>query len=337
MHADWQDFLRQHGVTINNAECIMDFGNPEAEMQTAENGTLLADLSQSGIIRLDGPDARTFLQGQLSTDVLALSPVASQLTTWNNTKGRVVAILRLWERNATFHMTLPRLLIQPVLQRLSMYVLRSKVRLSDASNALANFGVAGPEAPAMLSACFGTVPSQANIATDENAVTLIRLHGQTPRFELLGDASKLIPLWKTLEKKGARPVSAGPWALLRILAREPVIYPETSGHFVAQMLGLEELGALDFNKGCYIGQEVIARAHYRGAVKRHLCRASCTETMAVQPGTMILAEGLDNAVGEVVEASRGAKGNIQMLAVIQDDYRSASLSLPNSQPVLILD
>ncbi len=336
MHADWQEFLRQRGATIAT-EGVTDFGNPDVELRLSERGTLLADLSQSGMIRVDGPDARDFLQGQLSTDVLALTPVASQLTTWNNAKGRVMAILRLCERDGTVYMALPRLLTQPLLQRLSMYVLRSKVRLTEASDTLAHFGIAGPNATAMLSACFETVPDQANIASFENGVTLIRLHGETPRFDLQGNPSKLISLWDALEEKGACPAGADPWALLRILSRVPVIYLETSGHFVAQMLGLEELGALDFNKGCYIGQEVIARAHYRGAVKRHLCRASCTAPMTVQPGTTLLAEGMENAVGEIVEASRDAKGNIQMLAVIQDDYRSAPLSLPNFQPVRILD
>ncbi|HSN17180.1 MAG TPA: folate-binding protein, partial [Gammaproteobacteria bacterium] len=123
------------------------------------------------------------------------------------------------------------------------------------------------------------------------------------------------------------------WALGKILAGEPTVYPETSEHFVAQMLNLDQLGAIDFKKGCYIGQEVIARAHYRGGVKRHMLRAACESTSSLRPGDEVLAQG--SPVGEVVDARRDASGIWQMLAVIQDDFRTAPLDISGAPMTLL--
>ncbi|MDE2196620.1 MAG: folate-binding protein YgfZ [Gammaproteobacteria bacterium] len=335
MHASWLNFMQRHGARFS-ADGVTHYGDPAAELRAAEHGTLLADLSQEGLIRVDGEDARAFLQGQLSTDLLALTPLSSQLSSWNNAKGRVVTLLRLSERDGAIYMTLPQALATRVLKRLAMYVLRSKASLTDVSDTLAHFGVAGRNAPDLLAACDWPAPAGVNAVAVKDGVTLIRLHGDIPRFVLQGEPDKLISLWHVLEGKGAHPAGNGPWALLRILAREPVVHPETSEHFVAQMLGLEELGAIDFKKGCYIGQEVIARAHYRGAVKRHLNRASCASSQPIPPGTPLYANGTEQAAGEVVDARQDSNGIIQMLIVIQDEYRTAPLSLPTATAITLI-
>ncbi|HVC38309.1 MAG TPA: folate-binding protein [Gammaproteobacteria bacterium] len=326
MHTDWRKFIQHQGAHIEGAG-ITDFGDPVDELQRVDDEVVLADLSHEGMLRVDGADARTFLQGQLSTDVRALAPVTSQLSSWNNPKGRVVTLLRLWEFGGAIHMALPRSLIPPVLKRLAMYVLRSKVTLIDASDPLVHFGIAGREAPSILASCDWSAPSEVNAVSIKDGVTLTRLHGELPRFVLMGEPGKMQSMWDALKAKGVHPVGTDAWALLRILAREPVIYPETSEHFVAQMLGLEELGGIDFKKGCYIGQEVIARAHYRGAVKRHLHRASCTADLPIPPGTQVVANGSGQVAGEIVDARQDSQGKTQMLLVIQDDLRNSQLSL----------
>jgi len=327
MHAHWRNFLQQHGARFA-AEGVAHFGNPAVELRAAENGTVIADLSQEGLIRVEGVDARAFLQGQLSTDVLTLTPRTSQLSSWNNAKGRVVTLLRLCERDGAIDMALPLALTAPVLKRLCMYVLRSKVTLREVSDTLARFGVAGSGAPDLLAACGCSAPAEVNAVAVKDGIALIRLPGATPRFIIQGEPEELILLWGALEKKDACPIGSDPWALLRILAREPVLYPETSEHFVAQMLGLEELGVINFKKGCYTGQEVIARAHYRGAVKRHLHRASCESGEIIPPGTPVHANGAGPPAGEVVDACQDSHGKTQMLIVIQDEFQTASLNLP---------
>jgi len=227
MHTEWRKFLQHHGVYFT-PEGVAHFGDPAAELRAAHDGTILADLSMEGIIRVDGTDTRTFLQGQLSTDVLALTPLTSQWSSWNNSKGRVVTLLRLWEIDGAIHMALPWLLTSPVQKRLAMYVLRSKAKLTDVSDTLLHFGIAGREASGMLAACDWPAPTEVNVVAIKDGVTLTRLYGAMPRFVLLGELDKILPLWKALKDKGARPVGDDPWALLRILAREPVVYPATS-------------------------------------------------------------------------------------------------------------
>ena len=165
---------------------------------------------------------------------------------------------------------------------------------------------------------------------------IIRLHGDVPRYNIHGSAEPLAGLWRTLAAAGAMPVGESAWRLGKILAGEPTVYTETSEHFVAQMLGLEELGAINFKKGCYTGQEVIARAHYRGAVKRHMLRAECRSTEDMRPGTPISLQGIEQAVAEVVDACLDAAGMTQLLLVIQDDDRDAKLSLRDGSQVFLL-
>ena len=336
MHTDWRKFIQHQGAHIEGAG-ITDFGDPVDELQRVDDEVVLADLSHEGMLRVDGADARTFLQGQLSTDVRALAPVTSQLSSWNNPKGRVVTLLRLWEFDGAIYMALPRSLTPSVQKRLAMYVLRSKAKLADVSDNLVYFGIAGREAPRMLAVCDLPAPTETNSVVVMEGASLTRLHGEMPRFVLMGEPGKMQSIWDALKAEGAYPVGADAWALLRILAREPIVYPETSEHFVAQMLGLEELGAIDFKKGCYIGQEVIARAHYRGAVKRHLHRASCESSQPIPPGTQVHANESEQAIGEVVDACRDSLGKTQMLIVIQDNYRATPLSLPDTKVISLIE
>ncbi len=312
MHPDWQKFLLAHD-------------GPAGGGRTTEGDILLSDLSHAGLIRVEGADAVEFLQGQLSTDMEKLSADTCQLSSWNNPKGRVTTLFHLFRQDDAIHMALPAPLLAPVLKRLSMYVLRSKVALKDVTDTLARFGVAGTGAPALLAEAGMDAPASVYSVTNHEAVQVIRLHGDVPRFTIKAPVPKLIALWEALERLGTRPANEDAWALAKILAGEPSVFPETSEHFVAQMLNLDTLGAIDFKKGCYIGQEVIARSHYRGGVKRHMVRAESRTTVRLKPGTEIHAKGQDSPVAEVVDARLDAQGTWQMLLVIQDDARQMDL------------
>ena len=312
MQPDWQKFLLAHepmaGRLVGSAPDI-----------------ILTDLSHAGLIRVEGTDAVAFLQGQLSTDIEKLSDSVCQLSSWNNAKGRVVALLHLFRWDGAIYLALPSALTPPVLKRLSMYVLRSKVKLTDATNTLARFGIAGPGTDALLAQSGVTVPPAALAVTYAEGTQVIRLYGDVPRYTVKAPVPKLIELWGKLEALGVRPADDEDWALAKLSAGEPSVFPETSEHFVAQMLDLDKLSAIDFKKGCYIGQEVIARAHYRGGVKRHLARAESQLSARLKPGTEIHAEDMDSPVAEVVDARLDGAGVCQMLLVIQDDAREMSL------------
>jgi folate-binding protein YgfZ len=285
---------------------------------------ILVDLSYKGLICASGPDTVAFLQGQLSTDIEKLTPAVSQLSSWNNAKGRVVALMRLFYRGDDIYMALPASLKSAVLKRLSMYVLRSKVKLTDAGDGISTLGLIGEGATALLTQADIPVPLRVNDVTRIEDIQTLRLHGSVPRYAIYGGAEALGMLklrWELEAVAGSEDL----WSLHKIFAGEPTVFAETSEYFVAQMLGLEELGALDFKKGCYTGQEVIARAHYRGGVKRHLARAQSRTTVPLKPGTDIHAKGQDSPVAEVVDARLDSAGAWQMLLVIQDDFRQAEL------------
>lgn len=326
MNPNWQTFLTGQGARFDGGQPT-GFAVASAATATAT----LADLSGEGLIAVEGVDARGFLQGQLSTDLDALNPDTSQLSSWSNAKGRVVSVLRILQHDDRIMLLLPRSLLTPVMKRLSMYVLRAKAKLSDISDELVHIGLAGNEAERLLAAAQLSAPQSPNIAATHNDIRIVRLHGTTPRFMLIGPAESLAPVWGKLVTAGAAPVTEDHWAWQKILALEPTIYPETSEHFVAQMIGLEELGAINFKKGCYIGQEVIARAHFRGAVKRHMLRAHCDTPEKIAPGTAIHSIEHAQPVAEVVDARPGSGGGQDMLIVVQDERRNDSLQLADTQ------
>jgi folate-binding protein YgfZ len=286
--------------------------------------TILVDLSYKGLIRASGPDAVAFLQGQISTDIEKLTSTTNQFSSWNNAKGRVVTLLRVYRRGDDIYLGLPAALKATVLKRLSMYVLRSKVQLTDASDELHCLGLLGEGAGGLLEQAGIPVPARTDAATAIESLTALRLSGEAPRYVVYGPADVLAGLQKRWASDAAIGTE-GDWALRRILAGEPTVHPETSEHFVAQMLDLDKLGGIDFKKGCYIGQEVIARSHYRGGVKRHLARASSHTEAPLKPGMEIHARGHDTPVAEVVDARRDAQGVLQMLLVVQDEFRGAEL------------
>jgi folate-binding protein YgfZ len=311
MQTDWQNFLLNRSA-------------PTLGVRAARGDVILADLSHAGLIRVEGADAVGFLQGQLSTDIERLTPDVCQLSSWNNAKGRVVTLLHLFQLDDAIYLALPAALAAPVIERLSAYVLRSKVKLTDATDTLARFGVAGPGADALLAAAGLAVPAEAWGVTQHRGVEVIRLYGEVPRYTVKAKVDSLIGLWVNLESQGIRPADDDTWALAKILAGEPSVFPETSERFVAQMLDLDKLGAVDFKKGCYIGQEVIARSHYRGGVKRHLMRADCDGAAPLKPGMEIrTADG--EPAAELVDARRDTAGVWQMLMVLQDDKLESEL------------
>lgn len=335
MHPDWRAFLQQQGAVFD-AHRVLHFGDAAAGLHAAAGAAVIADLSGDyAVIAVEGADRRSFLQGQLSTNVLELTPALSQFSSWSNAKGRVTTTLRVLECDHRPLLVLPQALATTVLKGLSMYVLRAQARLTDVSDTLCQFGLAGEHAPDLLAACGLAMPAETNAVTERRGVRLIRLHGKTPRYLVLGPGPELQSLWTDILNRGARPAGSDVWTLLRILAGEPEVHPETSGHFVAQMLGLEELGAVHFNKGCYLGQEVIARAHYRGAVKRHLRRARCRSAESLQPGSAVFAAGHDQPVGEIADAGRDASGEWQMLLVLQDESTTAALQIQGS-PITVI-
>src|SRR5689334_21338308 len=219
-----------------------------------------ARLSRYGLLSVTGPDARAFLHAQLTNDIEHLAADRWALAGWCSAKGRLLASFLVIPMPDGFLLQLARDLAAPVTKRLSMFVLRSKVKISDLSDTWAQFGVWDAD---LASA---EVSWQGNIAS-------VRVGER--RFLQLGPTSEVSEVPNADEVQ---------WTLQEIRAGRPLITSATQDQFVPQMVNFETLGGVDFRKGCYPGQEIVARAQYRGQVKRRLVPARAPAGVALAPG-----------------------------------------------------
>jgi tRNA-modifying protein YgfZ len=242
-------------------------------------------LEDFGALRLRGPDTAQFLQGQLSNDMGRLAPGAMLRAGLHNPQGRTLALLWLAAREGNELLALlPRELAPTVATHLGRYLLRSKVVISDDSVETRLYGIWAPDSPPAL---------PQSVVLDTNRALLIQSSGAAP-------------------PPGA-PMTREHWRSLDIAAGVPQVYAATSAQFVAQMLNLDCIDAISFNKGCYTGQEVIARAHYRGRVKRRMQRFESLEPRELSPGDAGRLE--DGRSFRVIEAVRRPDGCSEFLAV----------------------
>jgi folate-binding protein YgfZ len=279
----------------------------------------LNDLSHYGLIRVEGEDALQFLQGQLTNDMREVTEEHSNLSGWCTAKGRMMANFRVFRMDDAFYLQTPQENLETVLKRLRMYVLMSKVRIDDVSDELVRFGITGDCAEALLQEHFQQVPASQNGALVEGNTLLVRLPGLTPRYEIIGSADTLIRLWQDFETQ-ARPMSCSYWALQEIRAGIPTVFRETAEAFVPQMTNMQLIDGVSFTKGCYTGQEVVARMQYLGKLKRRMYLAHVDTDGTPRPGDELFAEGSTSGqgAGKVVDAQATGNG-YDLLAVIEID------------------
>lgn len=267
----------------------------------------LVALDTLGVLRLRGADVGTFLQGQLSNDTTRLSAQRALLAGYHNAQGRAIALLRLVQLGADDVLAvLPRELVAPVAARLGRFVLRAKVRLQDESAQWSIEGAlarAAPESEAQTHA----LPVARDEVRRAGEALIVRCSHAPARFLVIRPAGAPATL------AGLAPLGLVDWQLAAIAAGEPQVYAATSEEFVAQMLNLDLLDAVAFDKGCYTGQEVIARAHYRGRVKRRMQRFLTSSARELKPGDA--GTFADGRAFKVVEAARRRDGNGEFLAV----------------------
>jgi folate-binding protein YgfZ len=284
---------------------------------------------------VEGGDAESFVQSQFTNDVSALDHSHSQLHGYCNPKGRLLCIMRLVRHNDGFLLQLPTALCQAIVERLRKYVLRAKVSLNRAEH-WAGIGVAGHPAAAALIQHVGPLPDTDNGYLRRGALCVYGLPGPVPRFQVIGPMSELQPLWDALSEP-LEPQQAWAWSRLDIDAGIPQILPPTSEAFVPQMVNLDLVGGVSFQKGCYPGQEIVARMHYLGKLKQRMIRAQVTTTAAPGPGDKVYArEHGEQSAGTLVDAQPSGPERFNVLAVVQlTAYRTGKLSLndPNG-PVL---
>jgi len=258
-------------------------------------------LNDIAVLQATGPDTATFLHGQLSQDIQHLDANQARLAAYCSAKGRMLAsAIALRPDPDTVWLLCDASVLPPLLKRLSMFVLRAKTRLSDGQSALRVLGLAGDAVGALLA---DETPAPAAEAPWPVRVCqgghLVRMHSvlTVPRWLWVGPQAESEAL---LARLPALPAAA--WAWLDVMSAVPRIQAATADQFVPQMVNFEVLGGVNFQKGCYPGQEVVARSQYRGTVKRRAMLAH--SAAALQPGQELFAESdPSQPAGMVIQAA----------------------------------
>lgn len=279
------------------------------------NETIICDLSHLGLLEVQGADAVTFLQGQLTNDVKQLAQTNAHYTGYCTPKGRLLALFLAFGHQGHIHLQMPGKLVESIAKRLKMFIMRSKVEITDASESVIKIGISGLSAPALLATQFTQVPQHDYELVSQENGTLLKLPGTHPRFEIFTDITHAQDIWNALSKQ-AQPTKVDVWDWLEIQAGIPEVFTATQEEFVPQMLNLDLIGGINFKKGCYTGQEIVARTHYLGTIKRRTHLAHINTATSPNAGDNITSKSGD-IIGKTVRSAPAPQGGYDLLAEIR--------------------
>lgn len=284
---------------------VLDFGDPAAELQAAASGRIVVPLTLLACLEFSGDDAETFLHGQLSCDVQGMAAAGASYGAYCSPQGRMLASFLLLRLESSFLMLLPASIAEAIKKRIGMFVLRSKVRIGVGSQVLVGLsGKASEQAGARL------------FTWSRETDGTIALNLDAGRSLLVIPPEIADQRWQSLAAE-ARPAGAPCWEWLDIRAGVPWIGDATREEFIPQMANLDLLGGVSFTKGCYPGQEVVARTQYRGQVKRRMFHAHVEAAVPPKAGDPLFSDDLgDQSSGKVVAVQASPSGGYDLLAVV---------------------
>ena len=261
----------------------------------------LYDLSGAGLLRISGPDAKKLLQGQLTCDLDEVSPQQGAMGAHCNPQGRVISFFYLLMLADAYYLLLPREMVTLASAALKKFSVFYKVNLEDVSDALT---VAGFQ-------------TDSNLVNTEN---MARLNLPNQRFILLGSVAEMKTFCDKRLQTNFDLLRAEAWHARNIEEKIPAVYAATSSKFLPHEINLPALNAVNFNKGCYTGQEIIARMHYRGKLKTHLFKAMLTTDHLPAPGSLIYAsqDNPSRPVGTVVDTCQTGYNNYLVLLITDE-------------------
>ncbi len=316
MITDWKNFLENAGAEFDDAG-VRHYGNPRREQSVALTGNVFADLSHYSLVSVHGEDAAEFLLGQFTNDLREVDESHSQYSGYCNAKGRLLATFRVFRRGDSYYLVLPADMVESLVSKLRMFVLRSKVTFEEAGDTFVHLGVSGETAASDLENAFGALPDKVHEVSNNDDGLVIRVPGIHPGYEVFTSVNRATALWDALNVRSA-PVGADAWQLLDIKAGIPVITPGTRETFVPQMVNLPLVDGVSFRKGCYPGQEIVARMQYLGKLKRRMYLAQVGGETRPRPGDEIFPAKADaQSVGKLMSAAPHPDGGFAILVVLQ--------------------
>ncbi|MGH8738473.1 MAG: YgfZ/GcvT domain-containing protein [Burkholderiales bacterium] len=271
----------------------------------------LARLRRYGVLSVTGEDARGFLHAQLTNDIEHLPADQARIAGWCSAKGRLLASFIVLPQPDGFLLQLAADLAPAVAKRLGMFVLRTKVKIFDVGQRYTQLGVWGTHAIARL-AELGVALGQSPMAV-ANVGELTAVRVDLDRVLIVARSAQVERIEAGL---GTAMSEEDEWTLLDIRAGRALIEQATQDLFVPQMINLEAVGGVDFKKGCYPGQEIVARAQYRGQIKRRMIRARLDAHVDARPGSDLYSDGLPGQASGTVVSVAAADGGRELLAVV---------------------
>ena len=318
MSNTWLEFLSAQDAIVENGR-VISFGSSAQPCDGTEH-TCVCELTPWGLIHVTGEEAESFLHSQFTNDLKQVTTRSSQLSSYCNPKGRILSIFRIFKRDNGYFLILPKEVLEVTLRKLVMFKLRTKADLLDKSGQLVLFGIAGPKTETVLESLNIAVPQKENdCLQEENGTSIIRLPSESTRVLFVTTVELAASLWKQLSEE--LPVMTSRlWDLHDILSGIPQVTADTSEAFTPQMTNLELIDGVSFTKGCYPGQEVVARTHYLGKPNRRMYRAAITTDHAPRPGTNIFSlEESNQAVGKVVISQMASANSACALIVLRTE------------------
>ncbi|VVD66641.1 tRNA-modifying protein YgfZ [Pandoraea pneumonica] len=334
MNSQWRELLPQAAAASSS-----DAQARAAQFAALQSGSFAALAHDTGLIAVTGADAESFLHGQLTNDVEHLKPAQARLSGYCSAKGRLLATFLMWRdatADATIYLAGAADVQAAVQKRLSMFVLRAKAKLTDATATHVLLQVGGPAAEAVLTQTFAALPAVSLAAVHgtlgDAPTTLVRLPDAgsaraLPRYLWSVPVAQAAQVWAALQASpGLVVVDSALTAWLDVHSGVANIVTATQEQFVPQMVNWEVVGGVSFRKGCYPGQEVVARSQYRGTIKRRLHLAHVAEGGAAPVPAQELVEvsDPDQPCGMVVQAATAPNGGYDLLVELKLAAREAN-------------
>jgi hypothetical protein len=296
---DWQTFVETQAAAI-------------------ETSSFICDASELGLILVTGEDAESFLQNQLSNDISHIDENRFQLSSYSTPKGRLLAIFQIVQISNGYLLITPLSLVESLLQRLQMFVIQAKVSLANASDHFARFALQTDISKVTQHPLLAQQEGQVSQGDIVISLQLNGVNNENRYLVLCLSFDEAKSLWEEFSRH-LRVASFDAWRLSEIKAGMPVIYPQTSEDFVLQMSNLDLLDGVSFKKGCYPGQEIVARMHYLGKLKRRMFLTTLETDLCPAAGDEIISKGAESAdgSGKVVDAVSDGNGLCYCLYVAQ--------------------
>jgi len=328
MNSDWITFLKSYPSTIID----------NSEMENAVSQEIRQDsitaLTQFSIIKVAGSEANTFLQGQLTCNINDLTETNSFFTAFCNAKGRTISTLLIIKDAAGYLLILPIELAEKVSKKLQMYIMRSDVQLHDLSNDLCLIGITANSSDIL------PVESENPFTVHRNNAIYIKFPAYNNRYLVISQVSQAISLWTDLTKKTSfTTYHSNSWVEQDVNAGIPWLSTTSTEEYIPQMLNIDKLGGISFNKGCYTGQEIIARTHYLGKSKRELYLANCDTATGITIDNQIITDNSEQVIGKILSLYTNNK-QTKMLIVLQSadsELKNLTLNNSNQDKIHIID